>query len=239
MRNVIFITLLALVLIPTSVLSKRISASKQFPVYDNGGKPDFVVDPQQFVARMEIVDRLFPEGSCAIEAKAVGGAGIRRILRFDTVVMNSGNGDLVVGDHSDPNNQYASSFEFTPCDGHYQIRDFAVYELLNKDRTVVVTGHQQGYSFDDSLKYGSGKSNGYNLAVQGITSGWAHKQQTGQWIDITGVPEGDYIVRVTVNAAGTFDEGTNRYTDSLETSIHVPDPQKRVKIDNSPEVVDK
>lgn len=239
MRNVLFITLLLLFLIPTSVLSKRISASKQFPVYDNEGKPDFVVDPQLFVARMKIVDRLFPEGSCAIEAGAVGGAGTRRIVRFDTVVMNSGNGDLVVGDHNDPNNQYASSFQLASCDGQYQIRDFAVYELLNQDRTVVISGHKQGYSFEDSLKYGGGKSNGYNLALQGITSGWANKQTTGQWIDITGVPEGDYIVRVTVNAAGTFDEGSNRYTNSVETSIHVPDPRKKVAIDNSPEVIDK
>jgi len=53
------------------------------------------------------------------------------------------------------------------------------------------------------------------------------------------VPEGDYIVRVTVNAAGTFDEGQNRYTNSVETSIHVPDPRKKVTIDNSPEVLEK
>src|SRR5215207_1379652 len=151
MRKLIFITLLLLVLIPSSVLSQRTSVSRVFPVYDNGGKPDLVVDPQRFVSQMEIVDRLFTEGTCAIQEGAVGGTGYRRILRFDTVVMNSGDADFVVGDRSDPNNPYASWFEFSPCHGHYHIRDFSVYELLNVNRTVVVAGHKQGFCFEDSF----------------------------------------------------------------------------------------
>ena len=206
MRKVIVITMLALVLVPSAAVSQR---TRQFPVYDNSGKPDLVVDPQRFVSRMEIVDRLFTEGSCAIEEAAVGGTGYRRLVRFDTVVMNSGDGNLMVADRSDPNNPYASAYEFAACHGHHHIRGFSVYELLNKDRTVVVAGNKQGFCSEDSLKRG--------------------------WIDITGVPEGDYIVRVTINAAGTFDEGQNRYTNQLETSIHVPNPRKKVAVDNSAE----
>lgn len=240
--SILFITLIAAALISTPAHSQRTSVSRQFPVYDNDGKPDLVVDPQRFVSQMEIVDRLFETGDCAIEEGVVGGTGYRRLLRFDTVVMNSGDGDLVVGDRSDPNNPYAAWFVFAPCHGHYHIRDFSVYELLNTDRTLVVAGHKQGFCFEDSFKYDGGKSNGYSCAFQGITSGWGdwyYKQLTGQWIDITGVPEGDYIVRVTINAAGTFDEGSNRYTNSVETSIHVPDPRKKVTIDNSPAAIEK
>lgn len=232
---------LLIVLVP-SVQSQRTSVSRMFPVYDNGGKPDLVLDPQRFVSQMEIVDRFFAEDDCALEEGAVGGTGYRRLLRFDAVVMNSGNGDLVVGDRSDPNNPYAPFFEFAPCHGHYHIHGFSVYELLNIDRTLVVAGHKQGFCFTDSLKYDGGKSNGYNCAFQGITSGWAdwyYKQLGGQWIDITGVPEGDYIVRVKINEAGIFDEGQNRYTNAVETSIHVPDPRKKVAFDDSPIVIDK
>ena len=234
MRKLILITLLVLAIIPSSVLSQRTSVSRQFPVYDNGGKPDLVVDPQRFVAQMEIVDRLFSEGSCAIEEGAVGGTGYRRILRFDTVVMNSGNGDLVVGDRSDPNNPYAEWFEFAPCHGHYHIRGFSTYELLNTARTVVVAGHKQGFCFEDSFKYeDGGKSHGYECSNQGITSGWGdwyYKQLVGQWIDITGVPEGDYIVRVTLNEVGIFDESANRYSNITEVRVHVPDPRKKVAV---------
>ena len=95
---------------------------------------------------------------------------------------------------------------------------------------------------EDSFKYDGGKSNGYTCEDQGITSGWGdwyYKQLTGQWIDITGIPEGDYIVRATVNLSGTFDEGSNRYPNSVETLIHIPDPRKKVTIDTSAEVIDK
>ena len=241
LRALLVIAIAMLVLVP-SATSQRTSVSRNFPVYDNGGKPDLVVDPQRFVSQMEIVDRFFSEGSCAIEENAVGATGYRRILRFDTVVMNSGDGDLVLGDRSDPNNPFAEFFEFAPCHGHFHIRDFSAYELLSLDRTVVVAGHKQGFCMEDSLKYDGGKSKGFNCSFQGITSGWGDwyfKQLTGQWIDITGVPEGDYIVRVSINLVNTFDEGSNRYTNAVETSIHVPDPRKKVTIDDSPEVIAK
>ena len=238
--RILVLTFISLLTLTFSASSQRTNIGRLFPVYDNGGKPDLTVDPQRFVAQMEIVDRLFEAGSCAIEEGAVGGTGYRRILRFDTVVLNSGNGDLIVGDRSDPNNPFAEWFFFATCHGHFHIRDFSNYELLNTDRTVVIAAQKGGFCFEDSLKYDGDKSNGYNCGFQGITSGWGDwyfKQLTGQWIDITGVPEGDYIVRVTVNAAGTFDEGTNRYVNSVETSIHIPNPRKKVAIDNSPALV--
>ena len=49
----------------------------------------------------------------------------------------------------------------------------------------------------------------------------------------------DYIVRVTINFAGTFDEGTNRYPNTVQTSIHVPNPRNKVAIDDSAELIDK
>ena len=241
--SVSIITLITLLVLATSsALSQRTSVGRLFPVYDNGGKPDLTVDPQRFTSQMEIVDRLFDDGTCAIQEGAVGGIGYRRLLRFDTVVMNGGDGDLIVGDRSDPNNPYAAFFVFAPCHGHYHIRDFSVYELLDTNGTTVVAGHKQGFCFEDSFKYDGGKSNGYSCAFQGITSGWGdwyYKQLTGQWIDITGVPEGDYIVRVTINLAHIFDEGANRYPNVMETPIHVPSPRKKVAIDNSPALVDK
>ena len=167
---------------------------------------------------------------------------LRQLHVGAAIEVSEPEGDFVVGDRSDPNNPYAAFFVFAPCHGHYHIRDFSVYELLNSDRTLVVAGHKQGFCFEDSFKYDGGKSNGYTCANQGITSGWGdwyYKQLTGQWIDITGVPEGDYIVRVSINVAPIFDEGSNRYPNVVETPIHVPNPRKKVAIDNSPELIDK
>jgi Lysyl oxidase len=171
----------------------------------------------------------------------LGDSGYRRILRFDTVIINAGNGDLYVGDRSDPNNPYASWFVYNTCHGHYHIRDFSIYELVALDGHTVVSGTKQGFCMEDSFKYSGGKSNGYYCGNQGITSGWGdwyYKQLAGQWIDITGVPEGDYIVRITINKGDKkgpiFDEGTNQYPNTIETRIHVPDPRNKVAIDTAP-----
>jgi len=242
LKALLIATITLLAIVTPSALSQRTSVSRQFRVYDNGGKPDLVVDPQRFVSQMEIIDRNFDKDPCALAEGVIGGPGYRRVLRFDTVVMNSGDADLIVGDRSDPNNPYAEWFEFAPCHGHFHIRDFSVYELLDKSGSLVVAGHKQGFCMEDSFKYDGGKSNGYDCGFQGISSGWGdwyYKQLTGQWIDITGVPEGDYIVRVSINTAGTFDEGTNRYGNTVETQIHIPDPRNKVAIDDSAAIIDK
>lgn len=226
------------VLMSGQAFAQRTSVARDYPLYDNGGQPDLVMDPQRFTAQMEIIDRLFEPSDCAIAEGVVGGSGYRRLLRFDTVVMNRGGGDLVIGDRTDPNNPYAESFVFHPCHGHYHIKNFSIYELLTLDGSVVVAGTKQGFCFEDSFKYeDGGKSHGYDCRYQGITAGWGdwyYKQLVGQWIDITGVPEGDYIVRVTLNqgadGGGLFPEGENRYPNVMQVQIHVPDPRKKVTI---------
>lgn len=234
-RLAILVVITLCLLIVSTAFSKKTKVSRAFPVYDNGGKPDLTIDPQTFVARMEIVDRLFDESGCEFKEGAVHASGSRRIVRFETVILNSGDGDLVVGDRNDPNNQYAQSFANIPCRSDYYIKDFSRYQLLSLDRTVVLAEQKSGLSMEDSFKVNGGKSKSFDSSSQGITSGWAdssNKQLAGQWIDITGIPEGDYIVRATINVSNTFDEGANRYTNSVETMIHVPDPGKKVKTDN-------
>ena len=222
---------------PNVSFAQRTSVAGDVPIYDNGGKPDLMVDPQRFVSQMEIVDRYFAPDDCAIAEEVVGGSGYRRLLRFDTVLMNRGDGDLVVGDRSDPNNPYAPYFVFHQCHGHYHIRYFSIYELLTPDGKVVVAGTKQGFCFEDSFKYvDGGKSHGYECGNQGITSGWGdwyYKQLVGQWIDITGVPEGNYIVRVSINTglfSPIFDEGKNRYPNVIEVPVKIPSPRKKVEV---------
>ena len=233
---------LALSTIPFVAKAVRTDVARDFPVYANGGQPDLTVDPKRFVSQMEIIDRLFDSSSCEIAEGSVGGVGYRRLLRFDTVLINGGDGDLVVGSPTDKKNPYHSVFIYSACHNHFHIAGFSNYQLLNLDRTVAALGHKQAFCLEDLLKYtNDNKSSGYTCAFQGITTGWADwyfKQLSGQWIDITGVPEGDYIVHVEINAAHTFPEGANRYTNVIETTIHVPDPRNKVTIDNSPAVTE-
>jgi hypothetical protein len=234
------VTGVALLVATTSAAEPRDSVGRDFPIYANGGLSDLTVDPQRFTAQMEIIDRYFDSTSCELIEGSVNAAGYRRLLRFDTVLINAGDGTLSVGSPTDPSNPYHSVFEFSPCHGHYHISGFADYRLLNMDGTVAALGHKQAFCFISSFKY----TNDYNgqdkpsftCANQGIQSGWGdwyYKQLSGQWIDITGVREGDYRVRVQINAAGTFNEGQNRYPDVIETVIHVPNPRNKVTVDNT------
>jgi Lysyl oxidase len=234
-----FAAAIVLVLVGLSVaIAQRTPVSKEFPIYENEGKPDLTVDPKRFVSQMEIVDRRFELGDCELEEGTVGGAGYRRLLRFDTVIINAGDGDLVVGDPADPDNPYSAYFDFAPCHGHYHNRDFSNYQLLTLDGHLAAPGHKQAFCLEDSLKYANeSKSNDYNCGFQGITTGWGdwyYKQLSGQWIDITGVPADDYIVRVEVNAAALFDEGEDRYPDVIEGHVQIPDPRNKVAVDTSP-----
>jgi hypothetical protein len=216
----------------------RNSVSRDFPVYDNGGVADLTVDPKRFVSQMEIVDRYFAPDSCEIFEGSVNAPGYRRILRFDTVLINGGDGDITIGSPTDPTGPYYSIFESSPCHGHYHIKDFADYRLLNLDGSVAALGHKQAFCFIDTLHYSNDRKKQYaSCDEQGITSGWGdwyYKQLSGQWIDITGVPEGDYKVRVLINAVGTFLEGENRYPNVIEATVHVPDPRNKVTVDTTP-----
>jgi lysyl oxidase len=236
-RLCLFVAALVLATLPAA--AQRTSVGRDFPVYLNAGKPDLTIDPQRFVSQMEIVDRLFDpvKDQCAFEEGVIRAAGYRRLLRFDTVIMNGGDGDLVIGDRSDPNNPYAQYFEYSPCHGHYHIHGFSEYLLLDANGATVLAGHKQGFCLTDSGEDGDTKSHGYDCQYQGVTSGWGdwyYKQLVGQWIDITGVPEGDYIVRVNINGAGAstpiFDEGSNRYPNRIDAKIHVPNPRNKVAI---------
>lgn len=220
----------------------RDNISRLFPIYNNNGLPDLTIDPQRFQSQMSIVDRYFAPDSCDIDEGAVRDSGYRRLLRFDVVVMNMGDGDLIVGDRADPSNPYAQYFIYHTCHNHYHINKFSYYQLLRLDDSEVIRGTKQGFCFRDDLKYGDNLSNGYDCNYQGITSGWGdwyYKQLGGQWIDITGIPEGDYKVRVTINAIDQtghriFNEGghdgAGLYTNTVETIIHIPDPRKKVDV---------
>src|SRR5213594_4360947 len=136
MKKSLALVISILLLDVAMALAQRTSVSRDFPVYSNQGKPDLTPDPKRFVSQMEIVDRLFQEGDCELVEGSVGGTGYRRLLRFDTVLINGGDGDLVVGDPTDPNNPYASWFEYSPCHRHYHIRGFSNYQLWNPDGSV-------------------------------------------------------------------------------------------------------
>lgn len=152
----------------------------------------------------------FPPDSCPVVEGCLDDAGVRRVLRFDTATPNVGTGDLVVGRPEDN----PEDFEFGACHEHYHFRDFAEYKLLTTEGETVRDGHKQAFALVDyealSLESPPAK---FPLpdGTQGITRGWSDVYDAYldcQWVDITDVEFGDYMLQIDVNPMMVFEESS-------------------------------
>jgi hypothetical protein len=176
------------------------------------GLPD--IDMSLVVAQMSASlftdTETFDDDSCALEEMCIGGPGDRRLLHFSTFTPNVGEGDFIVGSPDlEP-----EKFEWGECHGHWHFKDFASYRLLDSDMNVVAMGHKMSFALIDLARfYEDAGPRKYPLAdgTQGITVGWADIYNWGldcQWVDITGVPSGDYLLEVVINPEEQVEEIT-------------------------------
>lgn len=168
--------------------------------------PDLIVWPDTL--NPVIVDRNYPVSSCdVVEGCALPGP--RRYLIFTTETRNIGDADIVLGDPSRNTN-----FVFAPCHGHYHFSDFADYRLVNSAGQQVAIGLKSGFCLEDVSRFDF--NNGLALAKydcnnQGIQRGWADVYSRNlpcQWVDITDVPAGVYLLEIEVNPVGRLVEST-------------------------------
>jgi hypothetical protein len=193
-----------------------------------GGSVDVTVDANAIVDSIGFSDETFAPEHCAVVEGATL-AGTRLLLRFDTIIVNVGDRALVVGDPVDPVPPLtASDFAFSPCHGHFHFTDWAEYSLVDSLGTPVALGHKQAFCLVDSLRYELFAFGPVyvDCDFQGISPGWGDlyaRDLDGQWVDVTGVPEGDYTLVVAVNVAGKIVED-DVAPNVVEVPVHVPDP---------------
>jgi hypothetical protein len=188
------------------------------------GLPNLTINAGRLQATVTFQNAQVKGSSCAVAEGCVNGSGKRKLMRFDVQTPNIGTGDLYFGNPA--NNPI---FEYSPCHGHYHLEGYALYELLNLNGTAVilngrgVIGHKQAFCLLDSVKVdpGAGPAK-YNCNNQGISVGWSDVYDASldcQWIDVTGVPAGNYLLRVTINggANGTHVFAESNYNDNIAT----------------------
>ena len=192
--------------------------------------PNITINVSRISSSLVFRNQQFKGSDCAIEEGCVGGPGKRKLMRFDLQTPNIGAADLYLG--SPVNNP---KFVYSSCHGHYHLTGYAVYELLNQDRTPVilngrgVIGHKQAFCLLDSVKVNPAAGPAkYDCSNQGISAGWSDVYGASldcQWIDVTGVPAGNYILRVTLNGgldgAHVFEE-SNYADNTAEVTVTVP-----------------
>ena len=174
-------------------------------IADACSAPDLVID-QDYMRDTLYLDYLYVDPSdCYIEERCVTGSGVRKLVRFGTRISNLGTQDLSIGIPGGDAWTYAS------CHDHYHFADYAYYELVtNSGRQVAMTGNKNGWCVMDLQEAdGTSRCDRYTCQDQGISRGCADIYSASldcQWVDITGVPDGDYRVRVTTNPYRSFNE---------------------------------
>lgn len=169
---------------------------------------------------VHITRQFFSEDSCAMAERCVSGTGERRLLRFDGVIWNVGESDFFLGDPRE-----SDQFEYASCHGHYHLQDIAEYMLLDPGSgETLVVGRKQGFCMLDSQRINSDQPPRYNCDFQGLSAGWADVYESTldcQWLDITDVPPGEYVMRIRVNPSGTFEE-SDYSNNAAEFPVSIP-----------------
>jgi len=196
---------------PLLILSLLIARQTLVAQEEITSLPDLTIDAARLAASVDFKTVPFRSGDCALSAPdlCVSGTGKRTLMRFDVAVPNLGDADFYLG--SPANNPL---FAYSPCHGHYHLDGFANYELLDSaTRTNVLSGHKQAFCLEDFAVYSTNAGPAkYTCSDQGISVGWQDvygKYLDCQWLDVTGVPSGNYILRVTINAEAAATAGTN------------------------------
>jgi hypothetical protein len=184
--------------------------------------PDLTVSAEVAQASLAIGQEFFPADSCAIEEGCVVESGMRRLLRFSTMTPNIGDTDLVLGDPTG-----TPGFEFAACHNHFHFNGYARYELVNDIGEIIAVGHKQAFCLLDSMPVlpGAGPPQ-FNCSFQGLTRGWADIYDSSldcQWVDITGVVDGDYLLRISINPDRVIEE-SNYDNNTVEVPVNVGPP---------------
>jgi hypothetical protein len=194
--------------------------------------PDLRVNAESAAESLWISTQTFGEDSCELEEMCVSGSGRRRLLNFEGRIENWGPGDLAPGEeHDNP------LFEYSACHGHYHFVDFTDYKLLDAAGGVVAQGHKQSFCLISMVELETpsvpappgtrpepeplegGEHGGCNF----LRAGWADIYGVGtpcQWVDITDVPEGDYVLQLSVNPLGRVAESVTD-NNTVQIPVHL------------------
>ena len=125
------------------------------------------------------------------------------------MISNYGNEDFIIGYESDENSQ----FYWDDCHGHYHYEGYANYQIYDYPSLLEspIIGHKNGWCVMDLGTANSTEnpwSNSptcqftYNCSYMGISAGCSDTYSSGidcQWVDITDLSDGEYILSVTTN----------------------------------------
>jgi hypothetical protein len=194
---------------------------------DAGGQAcvlaDLTIDAEQITDSYAFSNFTFQPGSCSFFEGCIGAIGPRRLMRFDLRTPNVGDGDLFLGDPTGN-----PLFIYSSCHDHYHFEGYARYRLLDSTMMEVASGFKQAFCLLDweRLDMSAPASPKYDCGYQGIQKGWADTYEANlpcQWVDVTGIPAGEYFLEVAVNEDHTLGE-KDYSNNNVVVPITIPEP---------------
>ncbi|XP_041848222.1 lysyl oxidase homolog 1 isoform X2 [Melanotaenia boesemani] len=171
------------------------------------GLPDLVPDPHYVQASTYIQRAHMYSLRCAAEEKCLSSTAystdtsdydVRVLLRFPQRVKNKGTADFM------PNRPH-HTWEWHSCHQHYHSMDeFSHYDLLEVSTgRKVAEGHKASFCLEDTTcDFGHLKRYACTSHTQGLSPGCYDTYNADidcQWIDITDIKPGNYILKLQVN----------------------------------------
>ncbi|XP_076582735.1 lysyl oxidase-like 5a [Chaetodon auriga] len=180
----------------------------------HNGLPDLVPDPYyiqaaSYIQRVQMYAlRCAAEENCLSRSAyhpSVSDLDYRVLLRFPQRVKNQGTADFLP---VKPRHEW----EWHSCHQHYHSMEaFSNYDLLDVSTgQKVAEGHKASFCLEDtSCDPGIRRRFACTVHTQGLSPGCYdtyHANIDCQWIDITDVPPGNYMLKVTVNPSQLVQE---------------------------------
>uniref|UniRef100_A0AAQ6ANH8 Lysyl oxidase homolog n=1 Tax=Amphiprion ocellaris TaxID=80972 RepID=A0AAQ6ANH8_AMPOC len=180
----------------------------------HNGLPDLVPDPYyiqaaSYIHRVQMYAlRCAAEENCLSRSAyhpSVSDLDYRVLLRFPQRVKNQGTADFLP---TKPRHEW----EWHSCHQHFHSMEaFSNYDLLDvSSGQKVAEGHKASFCLEDtSCDPGTRRRFACTAHTQGLGPGCYdtyHANIDCQWIDITDVPPGNYILKVTVNPSQLVQE---------------------------------
>ncbi|KAJ8278603.1 hypothetical protein COCON_G00056690 [Conger conger] len=191
----------------TRTPSRRPQGTGHGTRYFLNGLPDLIPDPyyiqaSTYIQRMQMYAlRCAAEENCLARSayrRSVRDINFRMLLRFPQRVKNQGTADFLP---VKPQHQW----EWHSCHQHYHSMEaFSTYDLLDVSTGLkVAEGHKASFCLEDTTcDPGFRRRYACTAHTQGLGPGCYDTYDANidcQWIDITDVPPGNYVLKVTVN----------------------------------------
>ncbi|XP_077992416.1 lysyl oxidase homolog 3A-like [Glandiceps talaboti] len=177
----------------------------------DAGLPDLVPNAKLIETSAYTEDRPLPMLVCAMEEHCTSSSaytyspgsyefafGTRRLLRFSSSIANRGTIDFRP-------NLHKLYWEWHQCHGHHHSMEaFATYDITDAEGTKIAEGHKASFCLEDS-HCDPGVAQFYkcqDYGDQGISVNCIDEYKHSidcQWIDVTDVHAGQFLLRVHVN----------------------------------------